>query len=145
MFQKIKKSKLFINLDDKNSGIILCDVRRLIIRITYICVNIQNKYNWEVFYMSEERDDILILVDEKGEEVEFEYLDTMEVDGNEYAVLLPLDDDDEDVETEEVVILKLDKDENGEDSFVSVDDDEELNKVFELFKKKVQEEYGAGE
>ncbi len=95
--------------------------------------------------MSEERDDILILVDEKGEEVEFEYLDTMEVDGNEYAVLLPLDDDDEDVETEEVVILKLDKDENGEDSFVSVDDDEELNKVFELFKKKVQEEYGAGE
>ena len=95
--------------------------------------------------MSEERDDILILVDEKGEEVEFEYLDTMEVDGNEYAVLLPLDDDDEDVETEEVVILKLDKDENGEDSFVSVDDDEELNKVFELFKKKVQEEYVAGE
>ena len=95
--------------------------------------------------MSEERDDILILVDEKGEEVEFEYLDTMEVDGNEYAVLLPLDDEDEDVETEEVVILKLDKDENGEDSFVSVDDDEELNKVFELFKKKVQEEYGASE
>ena len=94
--------------------------------------------------MSEERDDILVLVDEKGEEVEFEYLDTMEVDNKEYAVLLPLDDDDEDAETEEVVILKLDKDENGEDSFVSVDDEAELNKVFELFKKKVQEEYSEG-
>lgn len=95
--------------------------------------------------MSEERDDILVLVDEKGEEVEFEYLDTMEVDGNEYAVLLPLEDETEETETEEVVILKLDKDENGEDSFVSVDDEAELNKVFELFKKKVQEEYGDSE
>ena len=102
-------------------------------------------YNWEVSKMSEERDDVLVLVDEKGEEVEFEYLDTMEVDGSEYAVLLPLEEENEDVETEEVVILKLDKDENGEDSFVSVDDDAELNKVFELFKKKVQEEYAESE
>ncbi|MBP5426391.1 MAG: DUF1292 domain-containing protein [Clostridiales bacterium] len=93
--------------------------------------------------MSEERDDILVLIDEKGEEVEFEYLDTIEMDNNEYAVLLPVDDEDEDeeAETEEVVILKLDKDDNGEDSFVSVDDEAELQKVFAVFKKKVQEQY----
>ena len=90
--------------------------------------------------MSEERDDILVLVDEKGEEVEFEYLDTMSMNDAEYAILLPLEED-EDAETEEVVILKLDKDESGEDSFISVDDQNELHEVFEAFKKKVQEQY----
>lgn len=97
--------------------------------------------------MSEERDDVLVLVDEKGEEIEFEYLDTIEMDGMEYAVLLPVDDsnDEEETETEEVVILRLDKDDAGEDSFVSVDDDEELQKVFDAFKKKIQDQYDAEE
>lgn len=95
--------------------------------------------------MSEERDDILVLVDEKGEEVKFEYLDTMEMNGSEYAILLPLEEDDEESETEEVVILKLDKDAEGEDSFVSVDDEKELQTVFEEFKKKVQEQYDFDE
>lgn len=97
--------------------------------------------------MSEERDDVLVLIDEKGEEIEFEYLDTIEMDGMEYAVLLPVDDsdDEEETETEEVVILKLDKDEAGEDSFVSVDDEAELQKVFDAFKKKVQEQYNFEE
>ena len=45
--------------------------------------------------MSEERDDILVLVDEKGEEVEFEYLDTMSMNGSEYAILLPLEEDED--------------------------------------------------
>lgn len=95
--------------------------------------------------MSEERDDVLVLIDEKGEEIEFEYLDTVEMDGNEYAVLLPSDDADDDEETEEVVILKLEKDEEGEDSFVSVDEEGELQKVFDIFKKKVQEQYNFEE
>lgn len=95
----------------------------------------------------EEKDDVLVLIDEKGEEVEFEYLDTIEMDGNEYAVLLPVDeaDDEEETETEEVIILKLATDESGEDSFVSVDDEGELQKVFDLFKKKVQEQYSFEE
>ena len=94
----------------------------------------------------EEKDDVLVLMDEKGEEVEFEYLDTIEMDGNEYAVLLPVDEsDEEEAETEEVIILKLAVDESGEDSFVSVDDEGELQKVFDLFKKKVQEQYSFEE
>ena len=97
--------------------------------------------------MSEERDDVLVLVDEKGEEIEFEYLDTVEMNGMEYVVLLPSGDldDEEETETEEVVILKSDKDEAGEVSFVSVDDEAELQKVFDLFKKKVQEQYNFEE
>ena len=91
--------------------------------------------------MSEdERDDIIVLIGEDGEEVEFEHLDTVELNGNEYVVLLPMDEE-EDEEVDEVVILKVDHNEAGEDSFITVDDDDELNRVFEEFKSKMEEEY----
>jgi len=87
--------------------------------------------------MSEdERDDIIVLIGEDGEEVEFEHLDTVELDGNEYVILLPLDEE-ENEEVDEVVILKVDHNEDGEDAFVTVDDEEELNKVFEEFKTTI--------
>jgi len=88
----------------------------------------------------EERDDIIVLIGEDGEEVEFEHLDTVELNGNEYVVLLPMDEE-EDEEVDEVVILKVDHNEAGEDSFITVDDDDELNRVFEEFKSKMEEEY----
>ncbi len=44
----------------------------------------------EALHMEDERDDIVILVDENGEEVEFEHIDTIEMNGNEYVVLAPL-------------------------------------------------------
>jgi len=93
--------------------------------------------------MSEERDDIIVLVDENGEETEFELLDTIEMDGNEYVVLLPLDsyDEDQEMEEEEVVILKMEHGENGESSFVNVEDDDELDAVFEEFRTRMEEEY----
>lgn len=92
--------------------------------------------------MSEdERDDIIVLIGEDGEEVEFEHLDTVELDGNEYVILLPLDEEEENEEVDEVVILKVDHNEDGEDAFVTVDDEDELNKVFEEFKTRMEEEY----
>jgi uncharacterized protein YrzB (UPF0473 family) len=88
----------------------------------------------------EERDDIVILIGEDGEEVEFEHLDTVELDGNEYVILLPLDEQEND-EVDEVVILKVDHNADGEDSFITVDDEDELNRVFEEFKTRMEEEY----
>ncbi|OPX42578.1 hypothetical protein CLHUN_35450 [Ruminiclostridium hungatei] len=90
--------------------------------------------------MDEERDDIVVLVGEDGEEVEFEHVDTIEMNGNEYVVLLPVEEQ-ENEEVDEVVILKVDHNEDGEDSFVTVDDEEELNSVFEEFKTRMEEEY----
>ena len=93
--------------------------------------------------MSEERDDIVVLVDDTGKETEFEYLDSIEMNGNEYVVLTPYDENaagnfnDE----EEVVILKVERDENGEDSFISIEDEEELDEVFEEFQSRMEEEY----
>ncbi len=90
--------------------------------------------------MDEERDDIVVLIGEDGEEAEFEHIDTIEMNGNEYVVLLPVEEQ-ENEEVDEVVILKVDHNEDGEDSFVTVDDEEELNSVFEEFKTRMEEEY----
>ena len=88
----------------------------------------------------EELDNIVVLNDEDGNEVEFEFLDLIEYDGEEYVVLLPNDDEDEDAG--EVLILKLeDTDSEDEESYVSVEDEEVLNKVFEIFKEKFKDEF----
>ena len=85
-------------------------------------------------------DNIIVLNDENGEEVPFEFLDLIELDGEEYVVLLPVEEDEE--EAGEVVILKVEDTENEEEeSYVSVDDEEILNQVFEIFKEKFKDEF----
>ena len=88
---------------------------------------------------SEEMDNIIVLNDENGEEVPFEFLDLIEYEGEEYVVLLPVEEDEE---ADEVVILRLeDSESEDEESYVSVDDEEILNKVFEMFKEKFKDEF----
>ena len=88
----------------------------------------------------EELDNIIILNDEEGKEVKFEFLDLIELDDEEYVVLLPVEED-EDAEGE-VVILKVEDTENeDEESYVSVEDEDTLNKVFEIFKEKFKDEF----
>lgn len=88
-----------------------------------------------------ELDNILVLNDEDGNEVEFEFLDLIEYEGEEYVVLLPVEDE-ESEEAGEVVILKLeDSESEEEESYVSVEDEEVLAKVFEIFKEKFEDEF----
>ena len=91
---------------------------------------------------NEELDNIIILNDEEGNEVKFEFLDLVELDEEEYVVLLPVSEEGEEDEGE-VVILKLeDTDENSEEeSYVGVEDEEILNKVFAIFKEKYKDEF----
>ena len=90
--------------------------------------------------LDEELDNIIILNDEDGNEVQFEFLDLIELDGEEYVVLLPTEGEED--EDGEVVILKVeDTDSEDEESYVSVDDQEVLNKVFEIFKEKFKDEF----
>ena len=92
--------------------------------------------------MDEELDNIIVLNDEDGQEVKFEFLDLVELDDEEYVVLLPISEDEQDADGE-VVILKLeDSDEEAEEeSYVGVDDEEILSKVFEIFKEKFKDEF----
>ena len=87
----------------------------------------------------EELDNIIILNDEEGKEVQFEFLDLIEYENEEYVILLPADEEED---SDEVVILKVeDTDSEEEESYVSVDDEEVLNKVFEIFKEKFKDEF----
>ena len=92
--------------------------------------------------MDVERDDIVVLVDENGEEVEFEHIDTIEMNNSEYVVLAPMDKIDPDQEDEGVIILKVEHSEDGEDSFITIDDDDELDDVFNEFQNRMEEEFG---
>ena len=78
----------------------------------------------------EELDDVLILIDEEDQEHPFQMIDMVEVDGNKYAVLVPLE---EDAEVDEAIILKIMEDENGEEVLYDIEDDEEWEKVVDIW------------
>ena len=88
----------------------------------------------------EELNNIIILSDENGEDVQFEFLDLIEYDSEEYVVLLPVVEEGEE-DDGEVVILKVEDIDTEDESYVSVDDEEVLNSVFEIFKEKFKDEF----
>ncbi|MBQ6213697.1 MAG: DUF1292 domain-containing protein [Ruminococcus sp.] len=81
-------------------------------------------------------DNIVTLNDEFGNEVQFEFLDLVEYNGEEYVVLLPADDEDG-----EVVILKVEAIDDDNDSYTSVEDEDILMAVFQIFKNKFKDEF----
>ena len=95
--------------------------------------------------MTEEMDiqenDTVILVDEDGEEHVFIMLDVIEVEGAEYAILQPADDDLTEEEDEpEAIILKIETDDKGEEILADIEDDEEWEKVADAWQELVGED-----
>lgn len=86
----------------------------------------------------EEMDNIIVLNDENGNEAEFEFIDLIPYEGEEYVILLPCDESDE---AGEVVILKLEEEGEANETYASVDDEKTLNAVFEIFKERFSEEF----
>ena len=93
-------------------------------------------------FEGEELDNIVILNDEDGNEVKFEFLDLIDYENEQYVVLLPVLEEGEE-DDGEVVILKVeDSDEDSEqESYVSVEDEETLMDVFNIFKDKFKDEF----
>lgn len=82
---------------------------------------------------------MVVLMDERGRVVSFELLDLIEYSGEEYVVLLPTDDEEE---TEEVVVLMLEGTlDDGSESYVSVESEQTLQAVFEIFEEKLKKEH----
>ena len=82
----------------------------------------------------EEQSNILILSDENGEDVQFEYLDCIEYEGKEYLILLPVDA----VETA-VVILEIEPVDEENENYLSVEDEQILDAVYGIFKEKYKD------
>lgn len=79
-----------------------------------------------------QREDLVELVDENGQEVTFEHLMTLEHNGKIYICLIPVEPM-EDVEEDELVIMRIETDEEGNDFYATIDDEDELNSVFEKY------------
>jgi len=82
-----------------------------------------------------ENEGIITLVDEDGSEHDFSVIDILEVDGSEYAVLLPVED-----ESDEAVILKFACDDEGNELLIDIEDDEEWEKVADAWEEMLNEE-----
>ena len=89
--------------------------------------------------MENEENRIIETVDEEGNVITFELYDIVEVDEQEYALLLSTDEEDVDSDEGEIVIMRLTKD--GDDYvFETIDDDAEFNKVAEYVESLADED-----
>lgn len=77
----------------------------------------------------------ITIEDDEGNEFELEHLDTLEFEGAEYMVFLPADMDEDDPDYG-LIILKVEE-ADGEEQFVSVDDEDELQRVYEYYMELV--------
>lgn len=96
------------------------------------------KFNEEL--NNEEMDNIIELIDEEtGENVPFEHLDTIEMDGKTYFVLTEYFD--EPTEENDVYVMVVVTDENGEETLEIVEDKQTVMKVFDEFKERCDGEF----
>lgn len=85
--------------------------------------------------------DIITIADDEGNEFELEILDVLDVDGVSYTVFVPADIDKMDVNDPDYGLIFLrNREENGEEFYDSVDDEEELNRVYELYQQLIEAE-----
>ena len=84
--------------------------------------------------LMEEEDSILTLTDENGQEMEFEYMDCIEYQGKEYLLLLPLEEEDN-----EIVILEIQPVDEENENYVAVEDEAILDAVYGIFKERYKD------
>ena len=84
--------------------------------------------------LQEEESNILMLTDENGEDVEFEYLDCVEYNGTEYLILMPAAED-----ANEIVILQVEPVDEENENYLSVSDENVLNAVYDIFKERYKD------
>lgn len=92
---------------------------------------------------TEEFDNIISLSDEDGNEVKFEFLDLIELNNEQYVVLLPVTEEGEEDDGEVVILMVEDSEDPNaeEESYISVEDEDVLNEVFEIFKEKFKNDF----
>ena len=84
--------------------------------------------------------EIIELTDDDGNVTRFEYMTTIDYQGELYVALMLADEEEENEEEEgNVVILKIEQDENGEDIYVSIEDEALADAVFQKFLDMVDE------
>lgn len=83
-----------------------------------------------------EEDYIITLTDQDGNDVDFEFLDVIDYKLKKYIVLLPTDE-----EADEVVILEVKNFDTDNEEYIGIDDQKTIEAVFALFKQRINEEF----
>lgn len=92
--------------------------------------------------LNEEELNIITLTDEDGTDKDFEFLDLIDLDNKEYVVLLPVEAEDEDEESDgEVIILEVHPLDEENEEYLSIEDADVLNTVFEVFKERFKDDF----
>ncbi len=73
---------------------------------------------------------IIELTDDEGVTTEFEFLDTIQYEGEEYVVLIENTE-----EADGVIILKIESLDDENENYIGIDDEETVSAVYEIFKK----------
>ena len=90
--------------------------------------------------MSEEYgNNFVVLTDENGKEIELEHLDTVEYNGQTYMAFIPAEMSVEDAY--ELIIMKTELEENGEEMLVTLDDEDEEAELFQIFSERLEETF----
>ena len=84
--------------------------------------------------LQEEESSIITMTDENGAEVNFEYLDCVEYEGKEYLVLIPAEED-----SNEIVILEVEPVDEELENYLAVENEEVLNAVYQIFKERFKD------
>ena len=84
--------------------------------------------------LMEEEESILTLTDEHGDEIQFEYLDCIEYEGKEYLILMPVDE-----ESNEIVILEIQPVDEENENYLAVEDEAILEAVYGIFKERYKD------
>ena len=84
--------------------------------------------------LQEEETSIITLTDENGEETAFEYLDCIEYQGKEYLVLIPADED-----ADEIVILEVEPVDEENENYLAVSDEATLDAIYTIFKERFKD------
>jgi uncharacterized protein YrzB (UPF0473 family) len=79
-----------------------------------------------------EEQNFIELVDDEGNTLKLEHLLTFENEDAFYAAFLPVEENEEE-ESDEVIIMRLEEDEKGEDVFVPIEEDDELEAAWQAF------------
>lgn len=84
-------------------------------------------------------ENIIMLEDEQGNQIEFEVIDVYEFMGNTYFALLEKLDEGE--ENDEVLIMKVDDTDDENPELIMVEDEKELQEAFEEFVRREEEAF----
>lgn len=88
------------------------------------------------------QDEVLTLLDEEGKEHSFEVIDILQVNENDYAILLPLEEErelDSELGEDEAIIFRIVDEGEENQTLMAVEDEEEWELVALAWEEKMKE------